>query len=170
MVYSSINRAIKALQISHNSLLDYIFNNYIYKSKFILSFEPIDKEKFNKYTIKPTGDNQLRKHITVYNIDNEAVAEFKSGREIARYWKIDGKVARAAIIKGEYLDFFLIVKEVSNRKIIYVFDSETKKLIDTLISVSKALKYAKVNFYTINNLIKKGISYQGKIYSYKDQL
>jgi hypothetical protein len=36
-----INKAIKALQISHSSLLDYIYNNYIYNSNFILAFEPI---------------------------------------------------------------------------------------------------------------------------------
>jgi hypothetical protein len=39
----------------------------------------------------------LRKHIAVYNLDNEIVTEFKSGREMAKYFKIDGKVARAAI-------------------------------------------------------------------------
>ncbi len=75
MIYSSINRAIKALQISHSALLDYIFNNHIYKSNFILSFEPIALETFGKYTIKPAGDNQLRKHVTVYNQVNEVVAE-----------------------------------------------------------------------------------------------
>ena len=39
-VYSSINRALKGLQISYGTLLDYINNNYLYKSNFILSFEP----------------------------------------------------------------------------------------------------------------------------------
>jgi len=57
MIYSSINRAIWMLQISHSTLLDYIFNNYIYKSNFILSFEPIDLETFDQYTIKLAGDN-----------------------------------------------------------------------------------------------------------------
>lgn len=52
---------------------------------------------FSEYKEKPEGDNQLRKHIIVFNKDNEIVFEFKSGREMARFFKIDGKVARAAI-------------------------------------------------------------------------
>lgn len=35
------------------------------------------------------------------------VIEFKSGREMANYFKIDGKIARAAIALGEYQDFIL---------------------------------------------------------------
>ncbi|OSX56145.1 hypothetical protein POSPLADRAFT_1160885, partial [Postia placenta MAD-698-R-SB12] len=170
VIYSSINRALKGLQISYSTLLDHIDNYYIYKSHFILSFEPIAADTFEKYTEKPVVDNQLRKHIIVYNLDNEIVKEFKSGREMAEYFQIDGKVARAAIAKGEYLDFLLIVKNVSYRKAIYVFDSNTHELIDKLESVSRALKYAKVNFYTLKSLIESGNSYQGKIYSYKDKL
>ena len=79
---------------------------------------------------------------------------------MAKYFQIDGKVARAAIAKGEYQDFLLIVKNVSNRKAIYVFDSNTHELIDTINSVSRALKYVKVNFYTLKNLIESGSSYQ----------
>jgi GIY-YIG catalytic domain-containing protein len=170
VIYSSINRALKGLQISYSTLLDHIDNYYIYKSNFILSFEPIAAYTFEKYTEKPVADNQLRKHIIVYNLDNEIVAEFKSGREMAKYFQIDGKVARAAIAKGEYQDFLLIVKNVSYRKAIYVFDSKTHELIDKLESMSRALKYAKVNFYTLKSLIESGNSYQGKIYSYKDKL
>lgn len=44
---------------------------------------------------------------------------------MAKYFNIDGKVARAAITKGELQDFLLIVKEISNRKLIYVFESDT---------------------------------------------
>ena len=97
VIYSSINRALKGLQISYGILLSYVNNNYIYKSKYILSFEPVTKDDFEKYTEKPLGDNLLRKHIAVYNLDNEIVIEFKSGREMAKYFKIDGKVGRAAI-------------------------------------------------------------------------
>ena len=75
IIYSLINRAIKVLQISHSALLDYIFNNYIYKSNFILSFELIALKTFGKYTIKLAEDNQLRKHVIVYNQVNEVVAE-----------------------------------------------------------------------------------------------
>lgn len=61
IIYSSINRALKGLQISHSTLLDHINNNYIYKSNFILSFEPIvaDTQLKEKYTVKPASDNQL---------------------------------------------------------------------------------------------------------------
>jgi hypothetical protein len=110
------------------------------------------------------------------------------GREMATYFRIDGKVARAAIAQGEYQDFLLIIKEVSRprpllaalilsararvgeRKAIYVFDSNTHELIEKLSSVTKALKYAKVNFYTLKSLIESENSYKGKIYSYKDKL
>ena len=169
IIYSSINRALKGLEISHSTLLNYINKNYIYKSKFILSFEPIIVDDFKKYTEKPI-DNQLRKHITVYNLDNEIVTEFKSGREMANYFQIDGKVARAAIAKGAYQDFLLIVKELSNRKTIYVFHSNTHQLIDKIHGVSKALKYAKINYYTLKSLIENESSFNGKIYSYKDKL
>jgi hypothetical protein len=96
--------------------------------------------------------------------------EFKSGREMASYFKIDGKVARAAIAQGEYKDFLLISREVSNRKTIYVFDNNSHKLIAELKSVTKSLKYAKVNYYTLKSLIENGNSHNGKIYSYKDKL
>nr|YP_010608716.1 hypothetical protein PNX16_mgp055 [Drechslerella dactyloides]WAN89796.1 hypothetical protein [Drechslerella dactyloides] len=69
-----------------------------------------------------------------------------------------------------YQDFLHITREVSNRKTIYVFDSNTHELIEKLSSVSRALKYAKVNFYTLKSLIENGNSYEGKIYSYKDKL
>jgi hypothetical protein len=170
IVYSSINKALKGLQISHSTLLDYINNKYLFKSKFALSFESLDEKDFGEYKEKPAGDNQVRKHVIVYNQDNEIVAEFKSGREMARFFQIDGKVARAAIAKGEYEDFLLVSKDVSFRKTIYVFDSNTKEIIAKFDGVSKALKYAKVNFYTLKSLIEKGNSYNGKIYSYKDKI
>lgn len=170
IVYSSINKALKGLQISHSTLLNYISNKYLYKSSIILSFEPLLVENFSEYQEKPAGDNQLRKHIVVYNRDNEVIMEFKSGREMANYFKIDGKVARAAIAQGEYQDFLLISREVSIRKTIYVFDSNSHELITELKSLTKALKYAKVNYYTLKSLIENGNSYNGKIYSYKDKL
>jgi hypothetical protein len=36
--------------------------------------------------------------------------------------------------------------------------------------VSKALKYAKINYYTLKSLIENGKPFNGKIYSYKDKL
>ena len=89
---------------------------------------------------------------------------------MAKYFHIDGKVAIAAIATAEYQDYLLIVKNVSNRKAIYVFDSNTHEFIDKLNSVSRALKYAKVNFYTLKSLIERGNSFNGKIYSYKDKI
>jgi hypothetical protein len=79
IVYSSINRALKGLQISYDILLDHINNKYIFKSNIILSFEPLVAHSFSEYYERPVGDNQLRKHIIVFNQDNEAVFEFKSG-------------------------------------------------------------------------------------------
>lgn len=170
IIYSSINGALKGLKISHSTLIDYINNKYIFYSNHILSFEPLLEEDFAEYKEKPSGDNQLRKHVIVYNEDNEVVVEFKSGREMARYFQIDGKVARAAIAKGMYEDFLLVLKDVPFRKTIYVFDSKTKEILAIFDGISKVLKYAKVNFYTLKSLIEKGDSYNGKIYSYKDKI
>ena len=89
---------------------------------------------------------------------------------MAKYFKIDGKTARAAITKGEFIDFYLVVNVVSFRKAIYVFDSNTKVLIKKFNSITSALRYAKVNFYTIKTLIDNKTSYLGKIYRYKDKL
>jgi hypothetical protein len=41
IIYSSINRALKGLQISHSTLLNHISNKYLYKSNIVLSFEPL---------------------------------------------------------------------------------------------------------------------------------
>ena len=170
IVYSSINKALKGLQISYSTLLNYINNKYLYKSSLIISFESLIVDDFTEYQEKSVGDSQIRKHIIVYNDDNEIVAEFKSGREMARFFQIDGKLARTAIANGEYKEFLLISKDISNRKIIYVFDSNTRELLVKFEGVSKALKYAKVNFYSLKVLIENGNSHNGKIYSYKDKL
>ena len=45
-----------------------------------------------------------------------------------------------------------------------------KELIINFDSVNKAMKYAKVHFYTLKNLIDSGTPYEGKIYSYSDKL
>lgn len=87
VVYSSINRALKGLQISHNTLLNYINNKYIHKSSLIISFESLFPEDFVEYQEKLVGDNQIRKHIIIYNQDNEIVMEFKSGREMVNYFR-----------------------------------------------------------------------------------
>jgi hypothetical protein len=89
---------------------------------------------------------------------------------MARFFKIGGKVARAALAKGEYEDFLLTSKEVSYRKTVYVFDSNTLKFISIFDSITKAMKYAKVNFYTLKTLIDNGNPYEGKIYSYSDKI
>ena len=36
--------------------------------------------------------------------------------------------------------------------------------------MSKALKYANINYYTLKSLIENGNPSNGKIYSYKDKL
>jgi hypothetical protein len=56
IVYSSINKALKGLQISHSVLLSYINNKYIYKSSLIISFESLLQEDFVEYQKKLVGE------------------------------------------------------------------------------------------------------------------
>ena len=173
IIYSSLNRAIKGLKITYSNLFNHVNNKYLFQDKFILSFEPLSNQEIANssfWQIKPKGDNQLRKHVTLYNKYNQLFMEFKSGREMARFFKIDGKVARTAIAQGEFRDFLLLTKEISFRKSIYVFDSNTHKLVNKFSSYTKALEYAKVGFYNLKSLIETGNSHEGKIYSYKDKL
>jgi hypothetical protein len=85
---------------------------------------------------------------------------------MAKHFKIDTKIARTAIAKGVYLDYNLVTKLVSFRKEVFVFDSETYNLITELKSITAAMKYAKVNFYTMKNLLETKNSHNKKIYSY----
>ena len=171
IVYSSINKAKKGLKICNTTLVNYINNKYIYNSNLIFSFEPLlEESSFAEYREKQAADNQMRKHILLFNHDNEIVFEFKSAREMAIFFSVEGRIVRAAIAKGEYLDFLLITKEISYRKSVYVLDSKTHKVLEKLTSMTKAMQYAKVNFYTLKNLIDSGKSYDGKIYSYTDKL
>lgn len=101
--------------------MDYIVNQYIFKDKFVLSFEPLSSEDLTVYYNKPIGDNQLRKHVTLLNEEIEPVFEFKSAREMSRYFNIDGKVARAAIAKGAYKNLTIVTKPLSFRKEVLFF-------------------------------------------------
>jgi hypothetical protein len=85
---------------------------------------------------------------------------------MARYFKIDGKVARKAILEGRYQNYIIVVKGVSYRQQILVFDSKTSKLITQLRSITAAMKYAKVNFYTMKTLIETANPHNGKIFKY----
>ena len=51
-----------------------------------------------------------------------------------------------------------------------MFDSNTHELIKSFDSITKAMKYAKVNFYTLKTLIDSGNPYIGKIYSYQEKI
>ena len=73
IIYSSINKTLKSLSISYGTLMDYIINQYIFKDKFVLSFEPLSSEDLTVYYSKPVGDNQLRKHITLLNEEFEPI-------------------------------------------------------------------------------------------------
>ena len=84
--------------------------------------------------------NLLRLRIASLRKQRENLNLCAGARETARYFHIDGKVARAAIAKGEYQDFLLGSKEVSNRKTIYVFDSNSHDLLEELKGTAKALK------------------------------
>ena len=85
---------------------------------------------------------------------------------MAKIFNIDGKKARSAISKGVYLDYTLISKEVSFRKEVFVFNSDTFNLITELKSITAAIDYAKVNFYTMKSLLETNKPHNGKIYSY----
>ena len=166
IVYSSINKALKSLLISHGTLLECITNKYFYKDNIRLSFEPLSPEDFTDYTYKPSGDNQLRKTVIVFNDELEPVFEFNSAREMDRHFKVDGKIVRTAISKGAYQDYTIVSKPVSFRKEVFVFDSDTLKLITNLKSITAAMNYAKVNFYTMKNLLDTNLPHKSKIYSY----
>lgn len=170
IVYTSMNKALAVLCITPATLYDHIYNKYLLKGKFVLAFEPIQGDKFGEYSEKPKRDIQLRSHVTVYNKEGQAIMELKSGRELAKYFNIDNKKARAAIASGKYLEYVLVSKLVSFRKKVYVFDSETYELILELKSLSLAAKYAHVSFYNFKSLIDNGTPHKGKIYSYNDEL
>jgi hypothetical protein len=165
IVYSSINKSLKSLLISYGSLMEYVTNKYIFKDNFIFSFEPLSIDNFTAYNYKPYSDHLLRKNVIVFNDELEPVFEFNSAREMARHFKIDLKLARTAIAKGAYQDYTLVIKEVSFRKKVFVFDSLTLNLIIELKSITEAFNYAKVNFYTMKNLLKTNKPYNNKIYS-----
>ena len=168
IVYSSINKALKSLLISHSTLMDCVINQYILRDNLVLSFEPFTQESLVLFTNKPIADNQLRKEVIVFNEENELAYVFKSGREMARHLKIDGKVARAAILEGTYQNFTLIAKAISNRQEVLVLSSETFELVTELKSITVAMKYAKVNFYTMKILLETNKPHFGKIFKYKN--
>lgn len=78
IVYSSINKALKSLGISYGRLLECDINKFIFKDKFILSFEPLLPDNIKDYKFKPKGDNQLRKFVVLYNNEGEYLFEFNS--------------------------------------------------------------------------------------------
>jgi hypothetical protein len=145
--------------------MDCVTNKYILQNNLVLSFEYLKVDDVVSYTEK-SGDNQIRKEVILFNEDNEPVYEFKSGREMARYFKIDGKVARAAILEGRYQNYIIVVKGVSYRQEILVFYSKTSELITQLRSITAAMKYAKVNFYTMKTLIETAKPHNGKMFKY----
>jgi ribosome biogenesis GTPase A len=85
---------------------------------------------------------------------------------MARYFNIDGKVVRAAILEGRYKNYTLVMKGVSNRQEILVLEYNTSKVITKLRSITAAMKYAKVNFYTMKRLIETNEPHNGKIFKY----
>ncbi len=169
VVYSSINKALKSLGISYGRLLECDTNKYIFKKKFILSFEPLFPDNFKDYKIKPKGDNQLRKFVILFNNEGESLFEFNSEREMARHFNIDAKLVRTAIAKGEYLHYTLVSKLEPFRKDIFVFDSNTLELITKLKSITIAMSYAKVSFYTLKYLLETNKPHNGKYYSYSEK-
>jgi len=127
-------------------------------------------KRFFFYSYKPTGDNQLRKNVFLFNEENELVFEFKSAREMAWHFKIDAKLARTAIERGIYFNFKIVSKLVSFRKKIFVFDSKNLNLITEFKSLTVSMKFAKVSFYTMKKLLETNKVHNGKIYSYSKTL
>ena len=85
IVYSSINKALKALTISQGSLMASVTNKYIFKNELVISFEFLDTKNILSYTNKPASDNQLRQKILLFNDKNEPVFEFNSLRKRERW-------------------------------------------------------------------------------------
>lgn len=169
VVYSSINKALKSLGISYGRLLECDINKFIFKDKFILSFEPLLPDNIKDYKFKPKGDNQLRKFVVLFNNEGESLFEFNSEREMARHFNVDPKLVRIAIAKGEYLHYTLVTKLEPFRKEIFVFNSNTLELITKLKSITIAMSYAKVSFYTLKFLLETKKPHNGKIYSFSNK-
>ena len=83
---------------------------------------------------------------------------------MAKYFKIDGKTARAAITKGEFIDFYLVVNVVSFRKAIYVFDSNTKVLIKKFNSINKLSKEIGISRETISIYLNTYVPFKGNLF------
>jgi hypothetical protein len=58
------------------------------------------------------------------------------------------------------------MKGVPYRQEILVFDSKTSEVITKLRSITAAMKYAKVNFYTMKTLLETNEPHNGKIFKY----
>jgi hypothetical protein len=63
IVYSSINKALKSLFISHGKLMDCVAKKYVLQNSLVLSFEYLEVDDVVAYTEKPRGDNQIRKEV-----------------------------------------------------------------------------------------------------------
>jgi len=87
---------------------------------------------------------------------------------MSRHLKLDAKIARTAIANNSYQNFTIVTKHILFRKEIFVFDSESLNLIATLKSITDAMKYARVNFYTLKDLLETNKPHDGKIYSYNN--
>lgn len=116
---------------------------------------------------KAGGDNQLRKFVVLFDNEGESLFEFKSEREMARHFNVNPKIIRIA--KGKYLHYTLVTKLELFRKEIFVFNSNTLELITKLKSLTIAMSYAKVSFYTLKFLLETKKPHNGKIYSFSDK-
>ncbi len=147
--------------------MDYIVNQYIFRNNLALSFEPLSPENFAAFSEKPVGDNQARREIIVFNENNEPVYEFKSGREMARYFGIVGKVASTAI-SGIYQNFTLVAKSVSYRQEILVFDRDFR-INNKIEKYNCRNEVCKGKLYTLKTLLETNKPHQplaGKIFKY----
>jgi len=66
----------------------------------VIFFEPLLNFNPKNFKFKPEPDNQLRHNIIPFNDNNDFAIKFKSGREMARFFDIDGKNVRSSISSG----------------------------------------------------------------------
>lgn len=159
--------------------MEAIYNKFIYKENLVFSLEPLSSSEILAFTNKTKGDNQLRKNIILLNEDIESAFEFKSEREMARFFNISSKLIRKSIMIGKFKKYKIICKYLSFRlcpcqrprgKKIYVLDSNTLNVLYEFNSITEAMKSLKIGFYILKNLLSSQEILNGKIYSYTNFL
>ena len=166
LIFSSINKTLKSLSISHSTLIESLQLKYLVNNSLALSLSPLTLDELATFKIKDKANHLMRKLIQLYNEELELIHEFKSMREMARFFGVNFKLIAAATKIGQFRNYHLIVKPYSFNKPVYVYDAVTHNLIIKLNSINAAMKYSHCSFYTLIKLIETGSVHNGKIFSY----